>query len=97
MNIEQDTGEELPEFFTLDDCLYHYTQILFLQLDGGVGGSGCWGQIQIRGEKRCIIGDGSYAEDQEPMGRHVRHRVAGEYNFRRLRQIMRLRGIAESP
>ena len=91
---ERPAPSGVPEFFVLDNCMYHVSQIVFLRLDGGSDGFGCWGQIELRGEPRCTIGDGSYAQDQEPFGRHVRHRVAGEYGFQRLREIMRAYGLA---
>ena len=76
------------EYFILDDCMYHVSKILFLRLDGGTSGFGCWGEIELKEEDRCAIGDGSYRYDQEPSGSHIKHRVANEYNFKKLRKIM---------
>lgn len=78
------------DFFILDDCMYHVSQIIYLRLDGGANGCGCWGEIELRGEPRCTIGDGNYAND----GKHIQHRVAGEFGFIRLREIMRKYGSA---
>ena len=85
---------DYPEYFLLDETMYHHSQIEMLSLFGGASGYGCWGKIRLRGEDEWDIGDGSYAHDHGPSGRHIRHRVAmladgPDFNFTTLRAIMR--------
>ncbi|MDD5547031.1 MAG: hypothetical protein PHO67_07775 [Candidatus Omnitrophica bacterium] len=82
--------EKGAEFFILDDQMYHVSQILYLKLAGGAYGYGCWGKIQLIGMEAPVdIGDGSYRNSIT----HIKHMVAGEYNFKRLRRIMREFGV----
>lgn len=91
MEIEVET-EKKQEWFLLDNEMYNVSEILYLKLDGGPDGFGCWGMIKLKGMSEAVtIGDGSY----ENCSRHVKHMVAGEYGFKTLRKIMKEQAITD--
>lgn len=79
------------EFFLLGSTIRRVSDIRALQLDGGLSGHGCWGEIWLTTEDEPrMIGDGSY----EGCPRHVVHEVVRksdgtpDFGFRLFRKKM---------